>query len=367
MSSGAHEQPFRALNELVDLMGQNSRLITMREWMDNVRQFLMDGPRDYLTINDLFPTSYDGATIVVTGSGPSLMEDAERLHDIETTVIAGATNLSYLIQQGCTPDILMVADCNPILWVLANEWRDCLRDTKVVVPFTASPLWWRRPIGKGPYFYKNLLQIRDLRPDEYAPNIMYTSLFPRGPFILQAGCVTNAMLLLIDHLWQRWGVKRVVLLGVDYSVPEDISIPGRVPFVTEGNSFEAESFSPFYADRKKFNERLVTMKDLTYAAATLQIRKEMKFDVHIVTKNTILYPYIDLVSIVDVVEKEAAVVRQQLFHGIPREEALDRKVDEFIKDSRTVVEAFLADIRKRFTREGPPQVEVPGLAPEGNE
>lgn len=149
--------------------------------------------------------------MALLGSGPSLTNIAgaiaKREHGFPLfpVVMCGPTGVGACQLAGVRPDIIVVADSNPIQYELLRDLygQDSGPHRKIIVlPVTASPLWYSKDsIFLREYLYFYLPYISELGDTDLAFNHILKALFPEvNRFIAQAGSVSSTMLSLADMI-----------------------------------------------------------------------------------------------------------------------------------------------------------------------
>lgn len=182
-------------------------------WFDNMRQLIQANFKLH-SIEEIIErvSEWPAKNILVLGSGPSIPSILKNMDAKETLSLCGPTCYGAMLIAGCDPDILVVADSNPIQYEMLRDLKDPYTWTqKVILPVTASPLWY----GKDSIFNRNNLYfylpyLSYLGDTDYAFNHILHALFPEvHRWIAQAGSVSNAMLTIADMICGEDSEKKV--------------------------------------------------------------------------------------------------------------------------------------------------------------
>jgi len=287
------------LKKLSDVVKQrNARLITHKlpTWMRNYRENAMvfeavkgnvpNSPHLNMNLFDAFEERFKGRDILVIGSGPSLNHALTRLHRIkrhEYVVFASPTNVSALKAFGFEPDFIMVSDTSPVQ-------RSFLDLAPCTAPIFISPMTSVDVMMfPGPTKYLFLQYLQDEKGGvQHWWNFVSAAMFPEIPeFLVQAGCVTNQILILINAAINKGllNPKRIILLGADYSFPEKTSFRVRKYKMTVPPSGRAtyqrikddsQNVLPDSATLLKINNILTNIQMAHYKVSLMILWKELK-------------------------------------------------------------------------------------------
>jgi hypothetical protein len=187
----------------------------MIEWFENVRDLVaLNLP--LRSIEELASQFSHVRNVVVLGSGPSaqtIARDCPR--NPETMIVCGPTAVGAMLIENRPPDVLMVADSQPIQYELVRDLAPDVEEWKLVLPVTAHPSWYKNSIFRLDqiYFYHPYLNV--MGQVDLGFNHILKALCPTvHRYIAQAGSVSNAILNFADMvLGDR--PEDHVYLGVD--------------------------------------------------------------------------------------------------------------------------------------------------------
>jgi hypothetical protein len=197
----------------------------------------------------------DREAIIICGSGPSLMNDIEKLKSDPSIIIANHSNLGTLLYYNIIPDFVIVADANEIITerlkpLFNNGELKMARIPTYILPTHASPklVDLLQDHGCDMYFYPNIARklTNDASCDFY--NTVLQFLTPSLDYekdgqtvtdcIVQAGCVVNAALLFSMYLLinKTKDVKEIYFSGADFSYPMHTARCPTVVFLPDGSA-----------------------------------------------------------------------------------------------------------------------------------
>jgi hypothetical protein len=206
----------------------------------------------------------DRESIVICGSGPSLMKDIERLKVCPSIIVANHSNLATLLYFDIWPDFVIVADANEAIAkrlrpVFANLPR--LLEAKFILPTHCPPALVDvlEAAGQDMYFYPNIARKPQNSSEMDFYNDVLRMLTPSldrldeagvkvQDCLVQAGCVTNAALIFSMYLIESKakGIREIYFSGCDFSYPDG---KARCPLVVYG----PESHEPELVESPDFD------------------------------------------------------------------------------------------------------------------
>lgn len=187
-------------------------------WFENARELIRaDFPIHSIEeiVTDLSKINED---IVVLGSGPSMDKVLDDITGYNHICLCGPTNVAAMALHGKRPRAIVVADSNPLQYEILRDLRSYwLSSTPVILPVTASPLWYSKDSvfdRENLYFY--LPYVTHLNDIDYPFNHILKALFPSvNRWIAQAGSVSNTMLTVAEMIRNESAGEPCVYVGVD--------------------------------------------------------------------------------------------------------------------------------------------------------
>jgi hypothetical protein len=185
-------------------------------WFGNIRS-LIASKIPLQSINLLVEMFASKKRFVVLGSGPSIPSILDGLpYSPERAILCGPTAIGALLIKGFSPDLLVVADSNPIQYSIIRDLNPDVGSWKVALPTTADPSWYAEDSIFKPsqiYFYHSFLSVLD--NIDLAYNHILKALVPEADrYLAQAGSVSNAMINLLYLICGEDASKRIYL-GID--------------------------------------------------------------------------------------------------------------------------------------------------------
>lgn len=183
------------------------------KWFANIRELI----RARFTPNSIEmlveKLQYGEKVIAVLGSGPSMDEVLRHIPYERTLTLCGPTCVGAMLLNGHTPDVLVVADSNPIQYEIVRDLYapDKAAKQRIILPVTADPSWYNKDsIFKRENMYFFLPYVSYLGNTDYAFNHVLKVLSPEvHRWIAQAGSVSNVMLTVADMICGDDPEKRV--------------------------------------------------------------------------------------------------------------------------------------------------------------
>jgi Protein of unknown function DUF115. len=201
----------------------------LASWFTNARALIKANfvPQ---SIEKLCEKLEDKQSIVVLGSGPSVTNIVKNIpKDPNIAIFCGPTAVGASLVENRKPDVVMVADSNPLQYdILRDLSPSDAKNWILVLPVTADPSWYSEESifdRKNMYFYLPYLSF--FASTDLAYNDILRVLFPDvHRWIVQAGSVANAMLSFADMCCGNSETKRIYLgidccgwLGTEYVSP----------------------------------------------------------------------------------------------------------------------------------------------------
>jgi hypothetical protein len=169
---------------------------------------------------DQLPKVAGGKPCLILGSGPSLDEAAPFLKDWEGDIFCSTSQLSLLEYLGVDPTYVVYIDADPTMGHLVTDhFRDGTEATLLTHP--QMPLEILKTWGGDTYFFK-MFDPGDEFSTKYLPP-MYGGLNMEkkiflGSYVLNSGCVANAMVALAQSLQY----SPIFLCGYDLGYPNEV-------------------------------------------------------------------------------------------------------------------------------------------------
>jgi hypothetical protein len=339
--------PMAHLDDLIKESYKSVYAVNLPMWTRNMRfwsHHLYDTRP--LSIDDLVLPSYDGRNVICAGSGPSLRH-LERAHAEQTTLIAAATNVGYLMSQGIYPDMIVVSDAQPILHAHLWSVREELKNIPIVLPTLADPIWALHPINNNYYFYKPFFSVSSGGMTENLFNLIVNDLFPQiGPWIIQAGCVTNTMLTVVMRIAERWPISRLIFIGKDFG-----HRPGGEHRIPISHGQEGKSTKRAWSPRsmmdtgKEFIEsegHMVGLNDVAYALSSILLIKDMPFEVVLASDESLLSPYVPVMSMTRALESTTLIFQSMK----ETYEHYEKAALDFAKRTEPIIKYFQSQQRE---------------------
>ncbi len=169
-----------------------------KKWFSNILINLEVAEQSYLTIK---PTR----RIMITGAGPSLEDQIDKIKEMkrDTSLLATDTSLPFLLEKDILPDIVISIDCQQV------SYHHFLKGMPQGIPLVidlASPPILTRITDKIIFFSSN-----------HPFSIFINRKWRRFPIIdTSVGNVSHAAVSLANTL----GAEQIYLFGIDYSYPE---------------------------------------------------------------------------------------------------------------------------------------------------
>lgn len=219
------EARLKEINEQTALRNRYNIGSHVPKWMRNYRanSTLMDtGVIKVRNVEELFDHVKPKNRIpLIFAAGPTLNHYKDRLNRIDRQkylIVCGPTTASFLYAAQCPPHMILVSDDNP-------DQRKFLERAAVSSPVIVSPMshpditsYELAPV----YWFHQYLQDNKQGVDHLL-NKISQSMFPEiKHFVVQAGCVTNQAILLVDlAIRQKWiEDSPIILAGADFGYPE---------------------------------------------------------------------------------------------------------------------------------------------------
>lgn len=164
----------------------------------------------------------DSAIIVATG--PSLEKYLEPMKSYKGVIIASATALPTLCANGIIPHYAVAVDANIDIGYILSDAPYADMGIKLFVPPTTDWLTASSFKTGSRFWFKSL--ILGANGVNHPFNAYMTYFYPWiENWIFQAGCVTNAMFLLLTLLNSRGkhNIEKAFLFGADFGYPEGMS------------------------------------------------------------------------------------------------------------------------------------------------
>lgn len=229
--------------------------------------------------------------VLIIGSGYTLTDPnvlkslKQKAQDKANHIILAAhSNISFLFHEGIIPDYIFETDCSPkiseqldgaLALPLAEKVvnKENKNTSAFILATHVSPVtvsYCQKRVGsKNVFFYKPYVSSV---PESTVYNNIQTLLNNKiKSYLLQAGCVTNGMLILSEYLFKQsiWSFNKVSFYGVDYCYfPPDGGRCPRYTYDQENHKLieQTHEISPI-VKRNMFNYSgyWTTDKDLAYA------------------------------------------------------------------------------------------------------
>lgn len=268
----------QGINRLSSTISDETILAQVQPWFQAISKNLQcKNPSAELI--DLMEVQYDYRqkacdTVLILGSGPSLVDPValEKVKKIAARpnvfVIAGVTNLAWLLFNNINPDVVLVSDASPDIYRWYNRTVELFGRHQW---FLVLPVF--QPVSKWPeyqrYFYLPTLfeGVPGKEPERFSVlfNAMLTSLFGGivRTFFHQNGSVANTAVIFAIHLQaeRKIPISKILLAGVDLAVIEEpvpfsdeIQIRGRAPKVDINDSGFKVDYSTIRAFLPEYRE-----------------------------------------------------------------------------------------------------------------